>query len=62
MGAKLAGPLGIQVGKKPFRWSTCLAILHWGTHVGTGKALWASEETRKLQMQENPHLEKAQGR
>lgn len=61
-GANLAGPLGIQVGKRPFLWSACLAILHWGTHVRTGKALWASEETWRLQMQGNPHLEKAQGR
>lgn len=50
------------MGKRLFIRGACLAILRCGTQVGTGQAAWARQEAGRLQAQEGPHLEKAQGK
>lgn len=50
------------MGKRLFIRGACLAILRCGTQVGAGQAAWARQEAGRLQAQEGPHLEKAQGK
>lgn len=59
--ANLASPLEIQVGKRTSVRGTCLAIWRCGTRVRAGQVAWASQEAQRLQAQEGPQQEKAQG-